>query len=73
LPGFRHRCPIDAHRAIQAIRAVLDEFSANVVFAELNIARNTLWISVRPVRGIRVAIAAALREKVGEAKLVSSL
>jgi hypothetical protein len=48
-------------------------FSDTIVFAEFNVMRNMLWTSVRPMRGKRVAIATALRERVPKAKLVSHL
>jgi len=71
LPGFRDRPRVDVNRAIQDIHEILDGFAANVVFAEFNVSRNLLWITVRPVRGIRVSIAQAIRNKVPEARLVS--
>ena len=73
LPGLRDKSRHQITRTVQDIRDVLDAFSSNVVFAELVITRNILWISVRPLRGIRVTVANALREKIPEAKLVSHL
>jgi hypothetical protein len=73
VPGLRDKSSIQINRTIQDIYAVLEMFSDTVVFAEFNVMRNMLWISVRPMRGKRVAIATALRERVPEAKLVSHL
>lgn len=73
VPGLRDKSQVQINRTIQQIHAVLEGFSGTVVFAEFNLMRNTLWISVRPIRGIRVKIANALREIVPEAKLVSHL
>ena len=71
LPGFRDKPKFKITRAIQDVRAVLSSFPEAVVFAEFNVPRNLLWVSVRPIRGIRASIANAIRQKVPEAKLVS--
>lgn len=73
MPGLRDKSRIQINHTVQDIHDVLDGFSNAVVFAELVITRNILWISVRPLRGIRVAVTNALREKIPEAKLVSHL
>jgi hypothetical protein len=73
LPGLRDQSRQHINGAIQDVHDVLDGFPDAVVFAEFNVKRNMLWISVRPVHGIRTAIATAIRERVPEAKLVSHL
>ncbi len=73
MPGLRDKSRIEINRTIQDIHDVLGRFSTTVVFAELLISRNLLWVSVRPTPGIRVAVAASLRDKIPEAKLVSHL
>jgi hypothetical protein len=44
-----------------------------VVFAEFNLKLNLLWVSIRPVHGIRFEIAGAIQQHVPEARLVSHL
>jgi hypothetical protein len=73
LPGLRDRPQLHIKRTIQIIHDVLEGFSETVVFAEFNTKSNMLWVSMRPVRGARVSIASAIRERVPEAKLVSHL
>jgi len=73
LPGLRDKPRIQISLAIQEIHEVLAGFPDAVVFAEFNVKTNLLWVSVRPLRGIRAAIAGAIRNKVPEAKLVSHL
>jgi hypothetical protein len=59
--------------AIRDMHIVLAHFSHAVVFAEFNMKLNLLWVSIRPIQGIRFEIASAIREQVPEAKLVSHL
>lgn len=73
LPGLRGKSRFHITQTIQSIHDVLAGFHNAVVFAEFNVKTNLLWISVRPTRGIRVAVASAIRDRVPEAKLVSHL
>ncbi|MDA0823732.1 MAG: hypothetical protein O3C28_15135 [Proteobacteria bacterium] len=71
VPGLREKPNFQLNQTIQDVHNVLERFATDVVFAEIIITRNMLWVSVRPTPGIRVAIASALRERVPEAKLVA--
>jgi hypothetical protein len=73
IPGLRDkpRHMIDA--AIQDVHIALTHFSHAVVFAEFNLKLNLLWVSIRPIQGIRFEIAAAIQNLVPEAKLVSHI
>jgi hypothetical protein len=44
-----------------------------VVFAEFNVRLNLLWVSIRPITGIRFDITGAIQEQVPEARLVSHI
>lgn len=70
-PGLRGRPRIQITRAIDDIYEILAGFPDDVVFAEFNAKNNVLWVSVRARRGIRAAVAEAIREKVPDAKLIS--
>ena len=48
-------------------------YQDTVVFAEFNLKLNLLWVSIRPVQGIRYEITGAIQERVPEARLVSHL
>jgi len=65
-PGHR----VDS--VLTTIQAVFDEFGDQVVFADLNVQLNLLWVSVRPSPGICMALPAAVKAKVPEAVLVAS-
>ena len=73
IPGLREkpRHMIDA--TIQDVHIALTHFSHAVVFAEFNLRLNLLWVSIRPIQGIRFEIASAIQRHVPEAKLVSHI
>ena len=58
-------------RTLDAINAVLHRYQDTVVFADLNLKINLLWISVKPVNGIIMEISSAIIDSVPEAKLIS--
>lgn len=71
VPGLRDKPKHLIEAAIQDIHVALAHFSDVVVFAEFNMKLNLLWVSIRPVHGIRFEIAGAIQRLVPEAKLVS--
>lgn len=56
---------------VALIHAVLNGYS-EVVFADLNLRLNLLWVSVKPRYGVIVEICADLQHRIPEAKLVGS-
>ena len=56
---------------VEKLYAVLKQYSDVVIFADLNVKLNLLWISHRPRPGIGLEVAAMIHEFVPEAKLVS--
>ena len=73
IPGLRKKSKTRINQTTQDIHRVLSEFGSTVVFAELNLGLNLLWVSIRPVDGIRFEIAEALRSAIPAARLVSHL
>ena len=69
LPGLRERDRIDFEARLAALGAVLGAH-ADVVFADLNAPRNLLWVSVRARHGVIGEVAAAIRRRLPEAKLI---
>lgn len=72
-PGLRKKSALRIQNTTREIHMVLSSFGDAVVFAELNIAINLLWVSIRPVAGIRFEIAEALRSRIPSARLVSHI
>jgi len=73
IPGLRDKPKHLVDNTIQDVHIVLTHFDHAVVFAEFNLKLNLLWVSIRPIQGIRFEIAGAIQEHVPEAKLVSHI
>lgn len=73
IPGLRDKPKHLVDAALRDVHLVLSHFNHAVVFAEFNIKLNLLWVSIRPIQGIRFEIASAIQAHVPEAKLVSHL
>ena len=56
---------------VRDIERILVSFNKSVVFAELNLKLNLLWVSVRPRPGLSFEVAGALQACIPEARLVS--
>lgn len=72
IPGLKRRSEGQIRRRLEAIQGVLERYRAVVLFADMNLKLNVLWVSVRPVQGITLELAAAIKVKVPEALLVSN-
>ncbi|APZ44449.1 hypothetical protein BW247_00425 [Acidihalobacter ferrooxydans] len=72
IPGLRRRPRNQLQQVLDDIQAVLAHYRSVVLFADMNLKLNVLWISVRPVPGITLELAAAVKVRVPEAMLVSS-
>jgi len=73
IPGLRKKPQPHIQRTIGELHRVLARFSGIVVFAEFNLALNLLWVSTRPVNGMRYEIATAIRSSIPTARLVSHI
>ncbi len=71
IPRLRDKPRKARAEVIARIEAVLQCYQASVVFADLNLALNVLWVSVRPVPGICLELPTAIKLQVPEALLVS--
>jgi hypothetical protein len=79
LSDFMMIIPQLKHQSVEKIKAIVNEieqvlrfYEKQVVFADLNLNLNVLWVSVQPVAGICLEVAAAIHHRVPEAKLVAS-
>jgi hypothetical protein len=70
IPRLRTRSPVEIERASRDIQAVL-ALHQEVVFADLNLKLNLLWVSLRPRPGAISELVAAIRRRVPEAVLVA--
>jgi len=70
VPGLRRRSEPEIRQRLAAIEQVLTLYGEHVVFADVNLRLNTLWVTVRPVPGICLELPAAIKVAVPEALLV---
>lgn len=70
IPRLRTRPAFEIERRSRDIEAVLT-LHQDVVFADLNLKLNLLWVSLRPRPGVISELAAAIRLRVPEALLVA--
>ena len=73
IPNLRKRPQIRIQQIMRDIHRILSRFDDQVVFAEVNLALNLLWVSIRPVDGIRFEITEALRSSIPDVRLVSHI
>ena len=69
LPGLRDRPGHEFASTLARLQAVLAGFS-EVVFVDLNVPLNLLWVSVRPRPGVILELFGAVKLRLPEAKLV---
>ncbi len=68
-PGLRERSQPECHAVLNQVDGVLKAFP-EVVFADMNLNLNLLWVSVRARPGVILDIACCLKFHVPEALLV---
>lgn len=71
IPKLSKKPPQHIKSTISHIDAVLQRYRHVVLFADINLKLNTLWITVKPVPGICLELAAAVKVQVPEALLVA--
>ncbi len=73
IPGLNKKPQTLINRTVNEIHCALGHFDHAVVFAEFNLKLNLLWVSIRPIPGVRFEIVGAIQDYVPEAKLVSHI
>ncbi len=69
IPGMRELSEAEIAQRVSGLQAVLSRYR-QVVFADLNIRLNLLWVTVIPERGLIPDLISALRQRVPEVRLV---
>lgn len=69
LPGLRERSQAYIEQTFRNIQTVLNQYH-EVVFANMNLQMNVLWISLRNRAGLTLELAGAIKLYVPEAVLV---
>ena len=71
IPGLRSKPTALLQETVERIQAVFERYNHAVVYADLNLRLNLLWVTVKPIPGICLELPAALHFCVPEAKLVA--
>ncbi len=71
IPKLRKQPQAHIQHVLQQIQEVLEHYHHAVVFADLNLRLNVLWVSVKPIPGICLELPAAILDRVPEARLVA--
>jgi hypothetical protein len=72
VPRLREKPEPGLRATVAEMEKVLTFYGRFVVFADLNLRLNLLWVSVKPVPGITLEVAAAIKQRVPEALLVAN-
>ena len=72
IPGLGRRSAKRVEATVAELNAVFAYYRDFVVFADLNLKLNVLWVSVKPSPGITLELAAAVKHRVPEAMLVAN-
>ncbi|MEY2342381.1 hypothetical protein AB4090_09770 [Acidithiobacillus sp. IBUN Pt1247-S3] len=70
-PGLRRHSRERQIHTLRLVGGVLQRYQKWVVFADLNLRMNLLWVSIRARPGLTVEIPAAILEEVPEARLLA--
>jgi hypothetical protein len=71
IPKLRSRSPQRVKEIVVKIEKVLAYYERHVVFADLNLNLNVLWVSLKPTPGMCLEVATAINLHVPDAKLVA--
>jgi hypothetical protein len=71
IPKLRTKPPHSIKEVVLKIEKVLAYYDRHIVFADLNLNLNVLWVSLKPVPGMCLEVATAINLHVPDAKLVA--
>jgi len=72
IPKLKKRSSEYRRQVLDILIEVLQRYEDVIVFADLNLKINVLWVSLRPVKGMCLEIPAAIKVAVPEALLVAN-
>ena len=72
IPRLGKSSEIRQREVLLAIESVISDFGDEVVFADLNLKTNLLWVSIKPRHRATLEFAAAIRRQIPEALLIAN-
>ena len=71
IPKLKHQSDDYIQDTLNRLEKVLNYYKEKVVFVDLNMKINVLWVTIKPVPGLILEISAAIKTQVPEALLVA--
>lgn len=71
IPGLRNKPAAERGETLNRIYGVLERYPQAIVFADVNLQLNVLWVTLRPIPGMCLELASAIKCAVPEALLVA--
>ena len=72
IPGLKRYTEGQSAHLQRKLEAVIEEFGERVVFADINLKLNVIWITVLPEPGLCREVAVAIRKRIPEAVMVGN-
>lgn len=72
LPGFNQQPEAERELLYAGLIEAFTGFEQQVVFVDLNLRLNLLWVSLRPARGVTPRLVSAIQSRLPRARLVAS-
>ncbi len=70
IPGLSKKPEQIIEKQIVCLHNILSHYQQFIVFAEFNPRLNVLWVSMKPVQGLIMEIASAIKQYIPEAALI---
>ena len=71
IPKLKHQSEDYIQETLNKLDNVLNYYKEKIVFVDLNMKINVLWVTIKPVPGLILEISAAIKTQVPEALLVA--
>lgn len=71
IPKLKHQSQDYIQQTMNKLENVLSYYQEKVVFVNLNMKMNLLWVTIKPIPGLILELSAAIKTQVPEALLVA--
>ncbi|MES9942574.1 MAG: hypothetical protein ABW104_13870 [Candidatus Thiodiazotropha sp. 6PLUC2] len=72
IPGLKHYSDVKLVHLQKMLEEVVREFGEKIVFTDINLKLNVVWVTVLPEPGLCREVALAIRERIPEAVMVGN-
>lgn len=71
IPKLKHQSEAYIQQTLNKLDQVLNYYKEKIVFVDLNMKLNLLWVTIKPIPGLILELSAAIKTQVPEALLVA--